>query len=133
MSGRVFPILKDYQKFTSSKDGGFVTVDVTEFSGFTEKEKVRINVPGISSLTIVPEGQYITHRDELKKKYNKTEPIIFSDIAYKSGTNIIEESQKLKLALKFAEIGYQVIIKDTVEIISQVKELYGRNFNYQKK
>jgi hypothetical protein len=69
MSGRVFPILKDYQKFTSGKEGGFVTVDVTEFSGFTEKEKVRINVPGISSLTIVPEGQYITHRDELKKKY----------------------------------------------------------------
>jgi len=69
MSGRVFPILKDYQKFTSGKDGGFVTVDVTEFSGFTEKEKVRINVPGISSLTIVPEGQYITHRDELRKKY----------------------------------------------------------------
>ncbi len=69
MSGRVFPILKDYQKFTSGKEGGFVTVDVTEFSGFTEKEKVRINVPGISSLTIVPEGQYITHRDELKKKH----------------------------------------------------------------
>ena len=69
MSGRVFPILKDYQKFTSGKEGGFVTVDVTEFSGFTEKDKVRINVPGISSLTIVPEGQYITHRDELKKKY----------------------------------------------------------------
>jgi len=67
MSGRIFPIIKDYQKFTGGKEGGFVTVDVTEFSGFTEKEKVRINVPGISSLTIVPEGQYITHRDELRK------------------------------------------------------------------
>jgi hypothetical protein len=67
MSGRVFPIIKDYQKFDGSKDGGFVTVDVTELDGFTEKNKVRINVPGISSLTIVPEGQYITHKDELKK------------------------------------------------------------------
>ena len=70
MSGRVFPIIKDYQKFDGNKDGGFVTVDVTELDGFTEKNKVRINVPGISSLTIVPEGQYITHKDELKK--NKT-------------------------------------------------------------
>ena len=66
MSGRIFPILKDYQKFGGGKEGGFVTVDTTELAGFTEKEKVRINIPGISSLTIVPEGQYISHRDELK-------------------------------------------------------------------
>ena len=67
MSGRIFPILKDYQKFGGGKEGGFVTVDTTELDGFTEKEKVRINIPGISSLTIVPEGQYISHRDELKQ------------------------------------------------------------------
>ena len=40
MSGRVFPILKDYQKFDGDKAGGFITVDVTELDGFTEKEKV---------------------------------------------------------------------------------------------
>ena len=67
MSGRIFPILKDYQKFGGGKEGGFVTVDTTELEGFTEKEKVRINIPGISSLTIVPEGQYVIHRDELKQ------------------------------------------------------------------
>ena len=67
MSGRIFPILKDYQKFGGGKEGGFVTVDTTELAGFTEKEKVRINIPGISSLTIVPEGQYVIHRDELKQ------------------------------------------------------------------
>jgi hypothetical protein len=69
MSGRVFPILKDYQKFTSGKDGGFVTVNCSELDGFEGLDKARINVPGISSLTIVPVGQYITHRDELRKKY----------------------------------------------------------------
>ena len=67
MSGRVFPILKDYQKFDGGKPGGFVTVDVTELDGFTEKDKVRINVADISKLTIVNEGHYITHRDELKQ------------------------------------------------------------------
>ena len=69
MSGRVFPILKDYQKFTSGKNGGFVTVNCSELDGFEGLDKARINVPGISSLTIVPVGQYITHRDELRKKY----------------------------------------------------------------
>jgi hypothetical protein len=71
MSGRIFPILKDYQKFGGGKEGGFVTVDTTELAGFTEKEKVRINIPGISSLTIVPEGQYVIHRDELKQDDKK--------------------------------------------------------------
>ena len=66
MSGRVFPIVKDYQKFTGGKDGGFVTVDCSEFDGFEGLDKARINVPDIGSLTIVPEGQYISHRDELK-------------------------------------------------------------------
>ena len=67
MSGRIFPILKDYQKYTRGKDGGFVTVATSDFDGFNGVDKIRINVPGISSLTIVQEGQYITHRDELKK------------------------------------------------------------------
>ena len=67
MSGRIFPIIKDYQKFTGGKEGGFVTVDCSEFDGFEGLDKARVNVPDIGSLTIVPEGQYISHRDELKK------------------------------------------------------------------
>jgi len=67
MSGRIFPILKDYQKFTGGKTGGFVTVDCSELDGFEGLAKARVNVAEIGKLTIVPEGQYITHRDELKK------------------------------------------------------------------
>jgi len=67
MSGRIFPILKDYQKFTGGKDGGFVTVDCSELDGFEGLDKARVNVAEIGKLTIVPVGQYIIHRDELKK------------------------------------------------------------------
>ena len=63
MSGRVFPILKDYQKFSGDKEGGFVTVDCSEFDGFEGLDKARINVPDIASLTIVPEGQYFVLGD----------------------------------------------------------------------
>ena len=66
MSGRVFSLIKDYQRFDGGKPGGFVTVDVKELAGFTEKDKVRINVPEISDITIVNEGEYIKHLDELK-------------------------------------------------------------------
>ena len=72
MSGRVFPILKDYQKFSGDKEGGFVTVDCSEFDGFEGLDKARINVPDIASLTIVPEGQYVTHRDELNSNVAPT-------------------------------------------------------------
>ena len=65
MSGRIFPILKDYQKF-AGKEGGFVTVDCSELDGFEGLDKARINVPAITDLTIVTEGQYQMQRDELK-------------------------------------------------------------------
>ena len=66
MSGRIFPILKDYQKF-AGKEGGFVTVDCSELDGFEGLDKARINVPSISDLTLVTEGQYQMQRDELKQ------------------------------------------------------------------
>ena len=65
MSGRIFPIIKDYQKF-AGKEGGFVTVDCSELDGFEGLDKARINVPSITDLTIVTEGQYQMQRDELK-------------------------------------------------------------------
>ena len=69
MSGRVFPIIKDYQRF-AGKPGGFVTVDCSEFEGFEGLDKARINVPDIGSLTVVPEGQYIINRDEITQAVN---------------------------------------------------------------
>jgi len=73
MSGRVFPIIKDYQAF-AGKEGGFVTVDCSEFDGFEGLEKARINVPGIAEVQIVPEGAYISHRDELQKTVAQDTP-----------------------------------------------------------
>ena len=74
MSGRVFPIIKDYQRFAGGKEGGFVTVDCSEFEGFQGLDKARINVPGIGSLTVVPEGQYIINRDEITKTVSEETP-----------------------------------------------------------
>ena len=55
MSGRIFPILKDYQRF-AGKEGGFVTVDCSELDGFEGLDKARINVPAITDLTLTTEG-----------------------------------------------------------------------------
>ena len=63
-SGRVFPLLKDYQKF-AGKPGGFVTVATTDMSDYEGLDKVRINVGGIGDIRVVNEGEYIRFRDEL--------------------------------------------------------------------
>ena len=65
-SGRVFALVKEYQKFAGQKKGGFVTVDVTEQIGYEGLDKVRINIPDISAATIVPEGEYISYQEQIK-------------------------------------------------------------------
>ena len=65
MSGRVFPIIKDYQDH-SNKPGGFVTVDTSQLAGFDGADKIRVTVPTLSSIAIVTEGEWIAHRDKMK-------------------------------------------------------------------
>ena len=67
MSGRVFPIIKDYQKFEGDKEGGFVTIDCTEIDGFKGLDKARVNVPNLEAITIVNEGEYVSNRDAVNK------------------------------------------------------------------
>jgi len=66
-SGKVFPIVKDYQKF-AGKPGGFVTVDVSELDGYEGLEKVRINVENISDITIVNEQAFVKFKDEINRQ-----------------------------------------------------------------
>ena len=71
-SGRVLPIIKDFQSF-SNKPGGFVTCAVSELPGYEGLDKVRINVPSLTSFQIVAEGEYIKFRDELQKGESPSE------------------------------------------------------------
>ena len=59
-------------------------------------------------------------------------PIVFEGVTYKEGVIIIEESQQLLLAVKIAENGYDVTIQERVEVIEQVKEIYGDLFKYRE-
>ena len=78
MGGRIFPILKDYQDH-AHKPGGFVTVDTTQLAGFEGLEKVRINVPTLSSIAIVTQGEWIEHKDKLKLTETPAQKSIESD------------------------------------------------------
>ena len=62
-SGRVFPLDKDYQRYTG-REAGFVTVDVKELAGYEGLDRVRITVPNIEALSIVSEADYLKFKTE---------------------------------------------------------------------
>ena len=62
-SGRVFPLEKDYQKYTG-REAGFVTVDVKELPGYEGLDRVRITVPSIEALSLVSEADYLRFKQE---------------------------------------------------------------------
>ena len=58
--------------------------------------------------------------------------IEFDQVSYKKGTDILEESQQLELAVMLAKAGKKVIIKENIAIISMLKEKYGTLFSYEE-
>jgi UDPglucose 6-dehydrogenase len=60
-------------------------------------------------------------------------PVVFDSITYKKGVVIIEESQQLLFAEILAkEYNYKVIIRESVEVIKEVKKIYGDIFEYKE-
>lgn len=66
----------------------------------------------------------------IKKNPNKNIELFFDSIAYKKGTNILEESQKLKFILKLSELNYIITVRETKEVIEVLKNKYGEIFKY---
>lgn len=59
------------------------------------------------------------------------EPIVFDYVSYKAGTDILEESQRLALAVKLARAGKQVVVKETAKVTEEIKSVYGELFIYE--
>lgn len=69
----------------------------------------------------------------LKNHPNKEELIVFDSVTYKKGVTIIEESQQLLFAEGIAWRGYKVLIEEHIDVINQVKEIYGDLFLYKER
>jgi len=69
--------------------------------------------------------------EKFLKDTDKEEDVIIEQVTYKPGTVILEESQELKFAVEIAEKGYKVIIRESKEVIDNVRSLYGDLFEYQ--
>ena len=70
---------------------------------------------------------------EFIKKNDKSIPIEIEDVSFKKGSDIIEESQKLKYAVNISKQGYDVTIIDVEDVIENVWKKYGDLFKYKVK
>jgi len=89
---------------------------------------------------LITEAVMQTNENHLKfqvskfiESHKKNKPVVIDSVTFKPGTVIIEESQQLLFAVRVAQAGYKVTIKEHPEVIRQVKQLYGNLFNYQAK
>lgn len=73
------------------------------------------------------------HYDFLNKEAKGNKEITFEGVSYKKDSVLIDESQQLKMALMFADGGFNVTIKDVEEVIEKVKQIYQNKFNYEPK
>ncbi|MDZ4846331.1 MAG: nucleotide sugar dehydrogenase [Chitinophagales bacterium] len=59
--------------------------------------------------------------------------IVFDYVTYKPGINLLEESQPLALAVKLAQAGKRVKVRDTKSVIEEVRKNYGDLFIYEER
>lgn len=71
--------------------------------------------------------------EKFKQKHKVGSDVTIDTVTYKEGVVILEESQQLLYALRLAEIGYNVTIREHEVVIKELKKLYGDIFKYQEK
>lgn len=71
--------------------------------------------------------------EQYMKDYKPEEIIVFDEVVYKPGTVILEEAQPLELAIRLAQSGRKVIVKEKAAIIEELTKKYGSLFQYELK
>lgn len=65
------------------------------------------------------------------KQYSANEQIIFDGVTYKKGSVMLDESQQLALAVKLADAGRKVLLRDKKVALEEVQRRHGNIFEYE--
>lgn len=76
----------------------------------------------------------VRHRDFQVTAYAQAAradaPIEFRSVTYKAGTEMLEESQALEVAVHLARLGHRVLIRDAPAVVDQLRARFGDLFEY---
>ncbi|NQX97511.1 MAG: UDP-glucose/GDP-mannose dehydrogenase family protein [Flavobacteriales bacterium] len=86
----------------------------------------------LSEATDAVNQEHLTFQfNQYLNQYQPNETILFDSVTYKKGTTIIEEAQQLALAIKLAEAGRSVLIKESIEVVELLEKQYPDMFIYK--
>jgi UDP-glucose 6-dehydrogenase len=68
---------------------------------------------------------------EYLRSYREGESIHFHSVTYKPGTEMLDESQPLALAVLLAEAGRKVVIHETPAVLEKLRSQFGELFEYR--
>jgi nucleotide sugar dehydrogenase len=68
--------------------------------------------------------------NEFLRAHGESEPVHFSYVTYKPGTEMLDESQPLALAVQLAQAGRRVVIHESPTIVAQLRARFGDLLEY---
>jgi len=68
--------------------------------------------------------------NDFLRSYDESEPIHFAYVTYKPGTEMLDESQPLALAVQLAGAGRKVVIHESPAVLAELRARYGDLFEY---
>jgi nucleotide sugar dehydrogenase len=104
--------------------------DNRALAAFAEKHDMPIDISIASD--IINQKHLEFQVSEFIKSNDKSNLVVLRHVSFKPESDIIEESQKLEYAARIAQSGYSVIIEDSVDVISAIKQEYGNLFRYSE-
>ncbi|MDG1332091.1 MAG: nucleotide sugar dehydrogenase [Crocinitomicaceae bacterium] len=94
-------------------------------------KEVNLELP----ISIATDRSNVLHRnfqrEAFEQNYSKDDQITFTGLTYKPNSDIIEESQRLELAVDLAKEGYGVLLRDRAEVIDQIQAIHQDLFMYE--
>ena len=120
---------KKYLKFGFGFGGPCFPRDNRAFASYANQVGVEFNIGQTTDDFNNEHAKFLFSYFTKKNKHNL--PFVFPSVAYKKGTDIIEESQQYRLCLDLLDAGHKVhVIDDSLKDICDDRILYSRPTGY---
>ena len=120
---------KKYLKFGFGFGGPCFPRDNRAFASYANQVGVEFNIGQTTDDFNREHAKFLFSYFTKKNKHNL--PFVFPSVAYKKGTDIIEESQQYRLCLDLLDAGHKVhVIDDSLKDICDDRILYSRPTGY---
>lgn len=118
-----------YLKYGVGYGGPCFPRDNRAFGVFCERNGI---FPHISYATDKSNQSHLIYQvDHFVKNHSPGASVTIDGVAFKEGSTIMEESQKLKYAFELKGLGYDVTIRDRLEVLQILDRRFGKTFKYE--